>query len=582
MLKRHEIQVLRRAGHSLKEVVKLAGVSQSSVQRVAAEPPVMGFDSLAERVRRAIGRPSKAGAFRALLVAELAKQPNVRGVELLRRARDAGYAGGKSALYELIAAIRPREAARPLVRFEGLPGEFSQHDFGEVDVEFGNGTARRVHFFASRLKYSRWAQVSLVDDERVEALVRSLVDHFAAMGGIPLLAVFDRPKTVALAWRRDGVVTEWNPTFAGVALDLGLGIELCWPYSPRQKGAVENLVGWVKGSFFKQRRFFDEEDLRRQLAEWHEEVNVERPSRATGVTDRRKGAGDDRRNGASFGCRKRASRQGLRVRVFGSFCNRRFGHGGAELRGAVGSAVEHEAVGVVAHAVEGGRSEQAVGGEGLIPLVEVEVGGDDRGRGLVALGDEIVEVLVGGRSQGFQAEVVDDQQRHAGERGEFALVAAGRSRGVEARGEACAGAEDDIDAGAHGAVAKRLRQVRFPGAAGADDEHRGLLGEVAAGGEVVHQGAVQLRQALEVELLERLGGAKGRASEAQGELLLFAPCDLVLDEKGQELGVGELGIDRLAVSRLQRIEDARQTQLFQLRGDLRNGVHGRSAPCGLG
>jgi hypothetical protein len=103
------------------------------------------------------------------------------------------------------------------------------------------------------------------------------------MGGIPLLAVFDRPKTVALTWRRDGVVTEWNPTFAGVALDLGLGIEVCWPYSPRQKGAVENLVGWVKGSFFKQRRFLDEEDLRRQLAEWHEEVNVERPSRATRV-----------------------------------------------------------------------------------------------------------------------------------------------------------------------------------------------------------------------------------------------------------------------------------------------------------
>lgn len=283
MLKRHEIQVLRRAGHGLEEVAKLAGVSQSSVQRVEAEPPVTSLDSLAERVRRGIGRPPKAEAFRALLVAELAKQPGVLGVELLRRARLAGYAGGKSALYELIAAIRPRERAQPLVRFEGLPGEFSQHDFGEVDVAFGNGTGRRVHFFASRLKYSRWAQVSLVDDERVEALVRSLVDHFAAFGGIPLLAVFDRPKTVALSWRRDGVVTEWNPTFAGVALDLGLGIEVCWPHSPQQKGAIENLVGWVKGSFFKQRRFLDEEDLLRQLAEWHEEVNVQRPSRATGV-----------------------------------------------------------------------------------------------------------------------------------------------------------------------------------------------------------------------------------------------------------------------------------------------------------
>ena len=283
MLKRHEIQVLRWAKHTRAEVAKLAGVSPSSVQRVEAEPAVRTLDSAGERERRGVGRPSKVEAFRGLVVGDFARQPDVLAVELLRRARLAGYSGGTSALYELIAAIRPREPAQPLVRFEGLPGEFSQHDFGEVDVQFGNGTARRVHFFASRLKYSRWAQVSLVDDERVEALVRALVDHFAAIGGVPLLAVFDRPKTVALAWRRDGVVTEWNPTFAGVILDLGIGVELCWPYSPRQKGAVENLVGWVKGSFFKQRRFLDEEDLRRQLAEWHEEVNVLRPSRATGV-----------------------------------------------------------------------------------------------------------------------------------------------------------------------------------------------------------------------------------------------------------------------------------------------------------
>jgi hypothetical protein len=47
---------------------------------------------------------------------------------------------------------------------------------------------------------------------------------------------------------------------------------------------VENLVGWVKGSFFKQRRFLDEQDLRCQLQEWHQEVNFERASRATGLT----------------------------------------------------------------------------------------------------------------------------------------------------------------------------------------------------------------------------------------------------------------------------------------------------------
>ncbi len=282
MVKRHEIQVLRRAGHSLREVAELAGVSKRSVERVDDEDAVTTFDMAGERAKRRVGRPSKAERFRALLVAELTGDPGLLAVELLRRARLAGYAGGKSALYTLVKELRP-ERPRPLVRFEGLPGEFTQHDFGQVDVRFLDGTKRRVHFFASRLKYSRHVEVSLVPGERVESLVRAMVDHFAAMGGVPLLAVFDRPKTVALAWDREGRVTAWNPIFAGVAMDLGLGIELCWPYSPEQKGSVENLIGWVKGSFFKQRRFLDEEDLIRQLAEWLTEVNTRRPSRATGV-----------------------------------------------------------------------------------------------------------------------------------------------------------------------------------------------------------------------------------------------------------------------------------------------------------
>ena len=280
MLKRHQIQVLRQAGHSVRQVAKLAGVDRASVRRVEAEDAVVSVDTSAERARRGIGRPSKAEPFRLFLTEQIATEPGLRVVELLHRARQRGYGGGKSALYALVHELRP-ERPKPLVRFEGLLGEFSQHDFGQVDVRFLDGTQRRCHFFASRLKYSRWVEVSLVEDERVERLVRAMLDHFASWGGLPLVAVFDRPKTIALHWGKDGHVTEWNPTFAGVVLDLGLGVELCWPYRPQEKGSVENLVGWVKGSFFKQRRFVDEEDLRQQLAQWLREVNTERPCRAT-------------------------------------------------------------------------------------------------------------------------------------------------------------------------------------------------------------------------------------------------------------------------------------------------------------
>jgi transposase len=282
MLKRHEIQVLRRAGHTWQEVATLSGVSVRTVRRVGAEAAVTTVDNEAERVRRQVGRPSKAEAYRDVLVQALTEDAALRSIELLHRARMAGYAGGKTALYALAQTLRTR-GVTPLVRFEGLAGEFSQHDFGEVLVTYQDGTETKVHFFASRLKYSRWVEVTLVPNQRVETLVRALVEHLAAFGGIPLVTVFDRPKTIALKWGRDGIVTEWNPTFAGVALDLGIGVEVCWPYRPQEKGSVENLVGWVKGSFFKQRRFLDREDLKRQLREWLTEANTVRPSRATGV-----------------------------------------------------------------------------------------------------------------------------------------------------------------------------------------------------------------------------------------------------------------------------------------------------------
>jgi transposase len=281
-LTRYGVQLLLRAGHTERDTAKRLLVSLSTVQRVAREPDIEQIDEEAERARRKVGRPSVAQPYANLVETLLKEDPAMLSVEALRRVRLAGYAGGKSALFALVASLRPPQQEPLMMRFEGLPGEFSQHDFGEVRVRFIDGSRRLVRFFASRLKWSRWVAVTLVDNEVVETLVRQLAHHFAGFGGVPLCAVFDRPKTVALHWSDDGVVTEWNPTFAYAALELGFTAEVCWPHQPRQKGAVENLVGWVKGSFFKQRRFHDMDDLAAQLAQWVEEVNTQRPSRATG------------------------------------------------------------------------------------------------------------------------------------------------------------------------------------------------------------------------------------------------------------------------------------------------------------
>ena len=71
-------------------------------------------------------------------------------------------------------------------------------------------------------------------------------------------------------------------------------------------------------------------------------------------------------------------------------------------------------------------------------------------------------------------------------------------------------------------MAEGLAEMTFARSAGADDEYRGALGEVAAGGKLVHERAVELRQSFEIELLEGLGGTERGAAQAHLELLLLA------------------------------------------------------------
>ena len=64
MLKRHEFEILLKAGHSKTEVACMAGVSLCSVKRIAEETPVVHVDDAVERAKRRIGRPSLVENFR--------------------------------------------------------------------------------------------------------------------------------------------------------------------------------------------------------------------------------------------------------------------------------------------------------------------------------------------------------------------------------------------------------------------------------------------------------------------------------------------------------------------------------------
>ncbi len=236
-MKRHEILVLRRANLTLREVARKAVVSLRTVKRIVdqgdVDPPP----------RPPIGRPPVATSFEEATRKILSEDGDLPTVEILRRLRQQGYVGGKNPVYQLTRRLR-QVVTPPMVRFEGLAGEFCQNDFGHVRVRYDDAPPEILHFFANRLKWSRWIYVEIVANEQVEALVRGLLGALDVFGGVPLVCVFDNPKTVVVS--RYGGQIQWNDTFAPVATDFRFGPELCTPRRGQEKGAVENLVGFVK------------------------------------------------------------------------------------------------------------------------------------------------------------------------------------------------------------------------------------------------------------------------------------------------------------------------------------------------
>ncbi len=160
-----------------------------------------------------------------------------------------------------------------LWRFEGLPGEYLQVDWGEKrNVPFSQIPQDRRYCFVGRLKYSRFIYAEFHDNMRYETFIRCILRCFENLGGVPWVLVFDNTKTVATG-RDEAGNPLWKAKFRQFASEIGFHPEVCALYSPNQKGTVENGVSEVSGNFLPGRTFVDDEDLGLELTTWLAEMN---------------------------------------------------------------------------------------------------------------------------------------------------------------------------------------------------------------------------------------------------------------------------------------------------------------------
>jgi hypothetical protein len=149
-----------------------------------------------------------------------------------------------------------------------LPGEYAQVDWGEIrNFPFLRVVGETRYFLAIRLKFSRLVFVEFSRDMSLETLIRMMLRAFEFFGGVPWVSVFDNMKTVTTG-RDSEAKPIWNKKFFKFLGEIECHPEACWPRSGNQKGAVENLVGYVKSNFMPERQFLNDDDIAEQVKQW--------------------------------------------------------------------------------------------------------------------------------------------------------------------------------------------------------------------------------------------------------------------------------------------------------------------------
>ena len=141
------------------------------------------------------------------------------------------------------------------------------------------------------------------------------------------------------------------------------------------------------------------------------------------------------------------------------------------------------------------------------PLSEGEVGGDDDGGALVKPTDEVEQKLAAGLCERQVAQLVENDEVHAGQMfGEPALSSVA-GLGLEPVDEI-----DDVVEATAGTIADTASrnsdgQMGLAGTSSADQDDIALLGDEAAAGEIVDKCLVD-RRAVELEIIDVLGEGK--------------------------------------------------------------------------
>jgi transposase len=257
-----KVRELAADGVSQRQIAERLSMNRRTVARLAAssEPP---------RYRR---RPagSVLDPLEPVIARVLAEWPRIHAPRMTEILRAHGYMGSERVVRRRLAELRP-PPLRPAQRTGYAPGQVAQVDWAEMESRPRIlGRERRIYALVVTLPYSGAQTAHFSFDMTVESFLEGHVAAFDWLGGVPAEVVYDNLR--AAVARRQGDDIRWAARFSHLRGHYAFAAHACTPASPREKGAVESGVRYLKTGFWPARGIAGLADLDRQYADWRDRI----------------------------------------------------------------------------------------------------------------------------------------------------------------------------------------------------------------------------------------------------------------------------------------------------------------------
>jgi len=260
-----QVKRLRKKGCRYTEIGRELNINRKTVKKLSLmrNPPRRGK-------RREKG--SKLDKFKIYIDLWLKDKVTLRATIIQARIEKLGWEGSYSTVKRYVREKKDKFSREATVRFETLPGEQAQVDFGEVKVRYLDGRKESVNIYLLTLGFSRKKDSDISDYKNRKALMYLMERSFWRLGGVPREVLFDNLKPVAKRPRTfasEGEISDEWKWFEGY---YGFKTKLSMVYRAQTKGKVERPIEPIK-RFIESNIFLNKEHLREELRKEIERCN---------------------------------------------------------------------------------------------------------------------------------------------------------------------------------------------------------------------------------------------------------------------------------------------------------------------